>query len=130
MNNNNQCPNKKNKLLLTEAAIQRYSIMGLKLHVTHYRRMRSGGLLPLPTIRNLGERCDMLATGGETEVTIIDLHAKSQTVGLAICGKKDHYNRMVGITMVFNLAFASKETSPINPDYLSPDEKAFLEKKL
>jgi hypothetical protein len=88
--------------------------------------MRDGSLKTMTEIRQGRLQKDMLAMGGETEVVVIDLHAGTQTVGLARCGKKDHYNRLLGITMAFNAGFVSQDTAPINPDYLSPDEKAMI----
>ncbi len=119
-------PNKKNKLLLQDAHFVRLAALGLKLHVTHRRKMKDGSLKSMTEIRQGQLQKSMLAMGGETEVVLIDLHNKTQTVGLARCGKKDHYNRLMGITLGFNAALIAEESAPINPDYLSPMERAVV----
>lgn len=77
---------------------------GFKLRVKHIRKLVSRGHAPMYSIRDLGMQEDIVNNGGVTEVMLTTPDAKITVTGVAECGKKDQYNKKIGVQYAISRA--------------------------
>jgi hypothetical protein len=86
-----------------EQTVKNLRETGHKVHITHYRFTRSGGIVPSRTLRETKEGFTVSPNGGEVLVEIVTPEGRAIKCG-SFCSPQDNFNRRVGTTIALGRA--------------------------